>query len=250
MSNPAHKKVKVCENNLESRINALNLPEEFKNPVSSLIHKIVEEAEAKFALDDSTGFIRRKPFEINLEKFLATKCLQGYCAVVFADLSGFKAVNDNYGHQVGDKVIAIVAQILADNVRSKNDQSSRLKDLHSRYAGDEFVSLIVNLREVHSIYEICHRIMTSVKDYDWDSILGTDGLKVNIDLGAVYFRINNGLRFRRQRASFLVQELIRLADKEMYLSKRLNKKEFTLSEPSIRLVRFSGDGVEIIPRNV
>lgn len=52
-------------------------------------------------------------------------------AVLFVDLNGFKKINDTYGHDVGDKVLQEVAQLLVSN--------SRESDLVARYAGDEFI---------------------------------------------------------------------------------------------------------------
>jgi diguanylate cyclase (GGDEF)-like protein len=51
--------------------------------------------------------------------------------VYFLDLDGFKDVNDTYGHDIGDRVLSVVARRLADAVRPT--------DLVGRVGGDEFV---------------------------------------------------------------------------------------------------------------
>jgi diguanylate cyclase (GGDEF)-like protein len=61
-------------------------------------------------------------------------------AVMFVDLNGFKAINDQYGHEVGDRVLVEISQRLAANLRTE--------DLAARYGGDEF---IVMLNEVSSL---------------------------------------------------------------------------------------------------
>ncbi len=55
-------------------------------------------------------------------------------AVLFIDLDNFKRINDNYGHQTGDKVLKVTANKLR-NSGEKNDMIARL-------AGDEFIAII------------------------------------------------------------------------------------------------------------
>ncbi|ASJ75654.1 sensor domain-containing diguanylate cyclase [Granulosicoccus antarcticus] len=54
--------------------------------------------------------------------------------VMFVDLNGFKAINDRYGHEVGDRVLVEVSQRL--------EASLRLDDLAARYGGDEFIVML------------------------------------------------------------------------------------------------------------
>ena len=58
-------------------------------------------------------------------------------AVLFIDLNGFKRINDRFGHDVGDRVLAEVSLRLSSNLRGG--------DLAARYGGDEFVVLLENV---------------------------------------------------------------------------------------------------------
>ena len=60
--------------------------------------------------------------------------LEGPYAVVFIDLDGFKAVNDNLGHEAGDRVLAAFGRMLLDNLKGK--------DTPIRWGGDEFVLVL------------------------------------------------------------------------------------------------------------
>jgi diguanylate cyclase (GGDEF)-like protein/PAS domain S-box-containing protein len=58
-------------------------------------------------------------------------------ALIYLDLDGFKAVNDHYGHEVGDQVLKEVAKRLRSSIRET--------DLPARVGGDEFVVLLLNV---------------------------------------------------------------------------------------------------------
>lgn len=64
---------------------------------------------------------------------------KGLFAILFVDLNGFKAINDNEGHDMGDKYLIQVANILNNNVRST--------DTVARIGGDEFVVLLDELQQ-------------------------------------------------------------------------------------------------------
>jgi diguanylate cyclase (GGDEF)-like protein len=85
--------------------------------------------------DTLTGVPNRRSFEENL----AHECLRAErnaspFSLLVVDVDHFKAVNDNYGHPVGDKVLIDVAQALL--------HAARGSDLVSRYGGEEFAVLL------------------------------------------------------------------------------------------------------------
>jgi len=86
--------------------------------------------------DEVTGLYNRRFFTLRLEEELSRyRRFNHPVSVVLLDLDGFKAVNDEFGHSVGDETLREVAQILMKHSRGIN--------VVSRYGGDEFAVLLV-----------------------------------------------------------------------------------------------------------
>ena len=87
------------------------------------------EQSEQLALHDAlTGLANRRAFERTLAKELRRE--DPDTAVLLLDLDGFKAINDTWGHDVGDEVLRAVAQRMTETVRST--------DVVARLGGDEF----------------------------------------------------------------------------------------------------------------
>lgn len=72
-------------------------------------------------------------------------------AALFVDLDGFKDVNDEFGHQVGDEVLVEVARRLGERVRQC--------DTLARYGGDEYVMLVEEIRDKAQVVAIGRRAL-------------------------------------------------------------------------------------------
>ena len=86
--------------------------------------------------DCLTGLLNRRSFEERLrEECARVRRSANYCfALILLDLDDFKAINDTYGHTVGDDVLTTVARLLQRCVREV--------DLTCRVGGDEFAVLL------------------------------------------------------------------------------------------------------------
>jgi diguanylate cyclase (GGDEF)-like protein len=73
-------------------------------------------------------------------------------AVLYIDLDGFKAINDTYGHRIGDDVLIDFAERLRDNMRDS--------DVLARLGGDEFAALLVDIGEKQAL-DIAKRIVAA-----------------------------------------------------------------------------------------
>jgi diguanylate cyclase (GGDEF)-like protein len=112
------------------------------------------------------------------------------------DVDHFKAVNDGFGHDVGDLVLARLGQILAVHVRQI--------DLAARLGGDEFV---VILADVHTGVPVARaqQILDAVRSHPWDELAA--GLTVSVSIG-----VHHGSR--RELPSLLTD-----ADRSLYNAK-------------------------------
>jgi diguanylate cyclase (GGDEF)-like protein/PAS domain S-box-containing protein len=137
----------------------------------------LKEAEARLrqlaTRDGLTGLANRSLFNDRLEQSAARHARSGDgLAVLFCDLDGFKPVNDEHGHAVGDEVLVAVARRL--------EHVTRAADTVARVGGDEFVIICEGLAGDEELGELCDRIIASVSA---PVVVGTVNVRVGISIG-------------------------------------------------------------------
>lgn len=106
--------------------------------------------------DVLTGLPNRALFTDRLEHGLAQAARHGWTlAVMFVDLDDFKIINDTHGHDVGDTVLQIIAGRLKENTRSD--------DTVSRLGGDEFLYLLMEVRDEQDVTLIAQKIIELIQ---------------------------------------------------------------------------------------
>ena len=115
----------------------------------------LEKVEAEANLDPLTSLFNRRSLERALEEFF-TLCKQSKMSfsLIFIDLDDFKYVNGNYGHHVGDLVLAKVAKVLRTNMCAK--------DIVGRWGGDEFIAIMPNM-DLKNAKKIVERLRSKLE---------------------------------------------------------------------------------------
>jgi diguanylate cyclase (GGDEF)-like protein/PAS domain S-box-containing protein len=111
------------------------------------------ELERRSLYDHLTGLPNRVLLFDRLAVSLRRRHSRG-SAILFVDLDGFKAVNDTFGHEVGDEVLIEVADRLLSVARQS--------DTVARLAGDEFVILVDDIESTEGAATIARRIVESI----------------------------------------------------------------------------------------
>lgn len=153
----------------------------------------------KAMLDPLTKLGNRRAAEIFFEAKISIAQAKGVLfQVVFIDLDHFKAVNDNYGHAVGDSVLVNVADILR--------KGTRPIDGVYRFGGEEFI-LLLNGPDLNSAMATCFRLRESILEMDWNEIASE--LKITASFGVAMWEGEDnqlGLLSRADRALYRAKD--------------------------------------------
>ncbi len=158
--------------------------------------------------DALTGLPNRVLLADRLKQAMAQSQRRGgQLAVLYLDLDGFKAVNDLYGHDVGDELLVRVAEWVRRTLREG--------DTLARLGGDEFVGVLVDLPDASSCLPLLDRILEAV------ATPRTDGAGRMLQVSA-----SIGVSFYPQAESIDADQLLRQADQAMYQAKLAGKNRY------------------------
>lgn len=116
-----------------------------------------EEAQQIALQDALTGLPNRASFEQGLDHGLIQAKRHGWgLAVLFIDIDKFKNINDCYGHDLGDQVLLMVANSLKSLVRGE--------DIVSRWGGDEFVCLLLEVKQEADVIHLAEKMINRIAE--------------------------------------------------------------------------------------
>jgi diguanylate cyclase (GGDEF)-like protein/PAS domain S-box-containing protein len=132
--------------------------------------------------------------------------------VAFMDLDGFKEVNDNYGHNVGDELLITVSQRMKAALREG--------DTLARIGGDEFIAVMVDLDNIEESSPILERLLQAASD---PVTIGNDVMQVSASIGVTLYPQDGSD----------ADQLMRHADQAMYGAKQAGKNQYRLFDTAL-----------------
>ncbi len=172
---------------------------------SRLFHR-VKRLEQAANLDPLTGIANRRYMENRLE-FALVEFQQHRIpfGVLFLDIDYFKKVNDTFGHEVGDRVLQMVANTIRRNIRAE--------DVVARWGGEEFLVLLSGV-ELSGLHLVAEKLRALVKASSLEVADGT--VQVTVSVGGALIRLEDD-----------IASLLHRADQHMYHSKLSGRDQVT-----------------------
>ncbi len=157
--------------------------------------------------DGLTGLANRKSFDEHVQSLSAECDASGQIfTLLLLDIDHFKSFNDNFGHQVGDQVLRLVARTLTDGIKGK--------DFASRYGGEEFCILLpeTNLDHGIAVAESLRKALASKE-------------VINRSNGEPLGRITMSIGVAQHYEHESVEKLIERADSALYTAKHNGRNQ-------------------------
>lgn len=173
--------VTVKPENEEMLKNALPLLQDYLKNASPVIEskKLLKNLRETTLKDPLTGLNNRRFLEEYTEILTAdTKRRQKNMGILMCDLDYFKKVNDDLGHETGDRVLQILATIMKGSVRSS--------DIIIRYGGEEFLIIIKDAEDDESVMSVAEKIRQNMEAHEM-RISPNVTLKKTLSIGVSIF---------------------------------------------------------------
>ncbi len=126
--------------------------------------------------------------------------------IAYLDLDNFKAVNDQYGREVGDQLLVVLAQRIKEHLRDG--------DTLARFGGDEFVVVLTDFDEPSAALPLVNRLIASASE------------AFHLSGASLQLSVSIGLTSYPQGSPIDAEQLLRQADQAMYQAKLAGKKRY------------------------
>jgi len=156
-------------------------------------------------MDSATGVYNKQTTEDMIKAFLTGEGKHGKHAMLVIDIDDFKGINDDYGHRVGDAVIAALGTEL--------NHIFRATDIKGRIGGDEFMILMKDIEGIDLILSKAEAIGQIFKDREFDE---NKGIVASASIGIAIY----------DQDGSTYEELYEAADRALYNCKSFQKGTF------------------------
>ncbi len=158
-----------------------------------------------------TGLPNRRSIDLHLEQIhqYANRHSKPF-AIFFMDLDGFKLVNDQYGHAIGDVLLVQVSSLFKKVLRQS--------DFLARHGGDEFVLVVTDYMHRAELIQLAQRL---IHLFQQPIIVRNVAVQIGVSIGIAEYP-HHGTQ---------VKPLLLAADAAMYASKKNGKNRYSFTTP-------------------
>jgi diguanylate cyclase (GGDEF)-like protein/hemerythrin-like metal-binding protein/PAS domain S-box-containing protein len=184
--------------------------------VNDITQRVRDDARLNYLAfsDGLTGLANRTLFLDRLRQALlgSRRTGDGF-ALLACDLDGFKTINDTYGHEAGDQVLRVAAEMLRSCCREV--------DTAARMGGDEFAIILPGVSDPNGAGLVANRLIVALGE---PIVVDGDSCSVGASVGIALY----------PRDGLTIEALVRAADAAMYASKASGGNCATLADPRQR----------------
>jgi diguanylate cyclase (GGDEF)-like protein len=178
--------------------------------LAATLHRHRVQLETLVRTDMLTGLPNRREFMAQLAREAHRQSRSGRpLSLVMIDVDHFKRVNDQWGHQAGDEVLARIGHILRSLTREQIDVAAR-------YGGEEFVLLLPET-ELAGAVQVAEKISARLREQDFSALGG-------------HFRVTQSVGVA-QVVDGQAQQALQVADRNLYHAKREGRDRIVASVP-------------------
>jgi diguanylate cyclase (GGDEF)-like protein len=159
-------------------------------------------------IDTLTGLPNRRGVARALHDAIAHVRGGGRYAVLLLDVDHFKSINDLLGHQTGDRALAQIGRIIAENVRGV--------DVAGRFGGEEFLVLLRDAARERAL-QVAERLRAAIEA---SGLAYADGKPVTVSVGVAYARVGDNSA-----------DVVERADRALYRAKNAGRNRVVEATP-------------------
>ena len=194
---------------IQSQTDAMREELEESKRTTSKLTQLLEQVESKAMIDPLTQVFNRGTYNMEIAQMIKEfKRYKNPAALIIIDIDHFKIFNDDYGHKVGDAVLALVASVIKGAVRDT--------DMVFRYGGEEFVVLLDNL-DLKNALTVAEKVRAQIESHHLTNKANVLNITVSIGLScfkegdiesSIFERADKALYQGKQNGRNRVEQLL------------------------------------------